>query len=226
MTYAIILAGGSGTRLKGATTPKQFMEIEGMTILERVTSVFSLHSSIDQLIIVVPETMIEITRQLFKKSEKPLKIIAGGKTRQESSLIAIRAIEAIASDNDIILIHDAARVLVSSDIIDRAIEAMDHYDAASAALPAKDTLMRKDDKDYLISIIDREQALVIQTPQAFRFKTIKTGHLENMNSKVTDDISLVLGRVNVGYFLGSPLNFKVTTEDDVTLLKALIAYGK
>ncbi|MFA5235868.1 MAG: 2-C-methyl-D-erythritol 4-phosphate cytidylyltransferase [Bacilli bacterium] len=223
MIFAILLAGGSGSRLAGIPTPKQYLNLGGMTLLERVAATFLHHQSVDCLVVVVPPSDIEKVSLMFIESRKPVMVVPGGSSRQASSRSGVFALQDNAGPEDIVLIHDAARVLVTSDVIDRAIAALEGADAATAAIKAQDTLMKASSDTSVGSTIDRSDIIMAQTPQAFRYRVIKTAHERAVDLKVTDDVSLVLGTVPVRFFPGSPLNFKVTTNDDLLLLKALIA---
>ncbi len=222
MIFAIVLAGGSGSRLAGSPTPKQYLTIGGLTLLERVTATFLRHPLVDQLIVAVPKADLEKATHLFAKATKPITIIPGGASRQASSKAAVFSLRNIADPDDIVLIHDAARVLVSADIITRAVNALQQTDAATAAVPAQDTLMQVQPSGFIDRIIDRSSIVMAQTPQAFRYRVIQSAHEHAAEETATDDISLVLGIMPVTYFPGSTTNFKLTTRDDLKLLKALI----
>ena len=223
MVHAIILAGGSGSRLKASPLPKQFIEIEGRTLLERVCATFARHPSIDDLTVVVPGDQMDLSSHALRNlTAIPLTIIPGGATRQASARLGVNKVMERASDHDIILIHDAARVLIDPAIINRAIESMDKADAATAALPAKDTLMTINASRIIDGKIDRSHVINVQTPQAFRARVILEAHEKATACDASDDISIVMGSRQPIYFLGSALNFKVTTDDDLRLLQAVI----
>jgi 2-C-methyl-D-erythritol 4-phosphate cytidylyltransferase len=222
MIFAIVLAGGRGSRIVGSAIPKQYLSIGGMTLLERVTAAFSAHPAIDRIVLVVPAPDVEKVALMFRHASKPIAVVPGGTSRQASSKAGVLSLMKIAALDDIVLIHDAARVLVTSDIIDRAIASLEKSDAATAVIPAQDTLMKVKSGLTIEKMINRADIVMAQTPQAFRYRVIKDAHDRAQGIDATDDISLVLGTNKVHYFAGSPLNFKVTTAEDLRLLEAFI----
>ncbi len=225
MVHAIILAGGSGTRLSDAKLPKQFIKIDGVTLLERVVDVFFTHELINTITIVVPSDYIDLTKKLFAQHQKHISIISGGASRQESSKLGLLHLQSFAMDDDIVLIHDAARILVDQSIITRGISMMSQFKAATAAVEVKDSLRKILHDGKLGEVIDRKTTIILQTPQVFRYQTILSAHLNPITKEATDDISLVMDSGNIGYFLGSELNFKVTTANDLSMLKAILNQG-
>ena len=148
----MILAGGSGSRL-GADVPKQFLEIDGRTILEYSVRVFAEHPGIDVIDIITREDHIDKVRDIVARRgyRKVEKIIPGGKERYQSSLAAIDVYE----DDDILLFHDAVRPLVSRRIIDDCLAAMERYDAVDVAFNTTDTIIQVDSDNCISSIPDR-----------------------------------------------------------------------
>ncbi len=228
MFHAIILAGGRGTRLIGAPMPKQFIEIAGRTLLERTVAPFLSHTAIASVTIVVPEEFIDFVKTLFSGPvTKQVRVIKGGASRQSSSYAALSFLKDKLTPDDFVLIHDGGRVLVDYDIISRAIEASLFSRAATAALPAEDTLMQVN--GALVSgALERAKTIIVQTPQTFRYETILSAHERALKrgeaDGASDDVSLLDHDVVTTHFLGSKRNFKVTTAADLELLKALIAW--
>ncbi len=220
MVYAVILAGGQGTRIQGFATPKQFIEIDGITLLERVTTTFLNHPAIDSIIVVVPILYHAFSIALLKHlTKKPIHIIGGGSSRQASTKAAIDSLQDRCNHDDIIIIHDAARVLVTSDIIDRGLQSAIIFEATTAALLATDTIMTITEHGTITTALDRQRIINVQTPQLFRYNLIQAAHHKTNSNQATDDISLVLDMTQVGYFLGSEQNFKVTTQADLLKLQ-------
>jgi len=140
---AIIAAGGRGHRL-GATEPKQLVAVGGRAILERSVSVFLQHPSVDEVVVALPQELVESPPPYLRadaiaarRSDKPVRIVAGGARRQDSVANAFRA---AAAESDIIVIHDAARPFASADLIARTIAAAAQTGAALAAIQARDTV--------------------------------------------------------------------------------------
>ena len=145
------------------------------------------------------------------------------KMRQESVFNGLKEIKSFATDNDIVLIHDAARPLISKEIISNNIEACLKHDAVTTALLSKDTVIHSINQQSINDVPNRKELYQSQTPQTFRLSLILKAHEENKKSDATDDAQLVLSLgKNVFIVEGSSLNFKVTTDEDLTMLKALI----
>ncbi len=224
---AVILAGGTGSRL-GASTPKQFFKVAGKMVIEHTIDVFEHHRSIDEIAIVVhPDYMDKMEEMVLKNHwSKVKKILKGGAERYHSSLSAIRAYD---SDSEVNLIfHDAVRPLVTHQIIDDVIAALEKYNAVDVAVAATDTIIQVDDKGKCIAHIpDRNLLRRGQTPQAFRLATIKRAYelaLKDPQFKSTDDCGTVVKYLpdeRVYVVQGDESNMKLTYKEDVFLLDKL-----
>jgi len=224
LVHAIILAGGSGSRIRETPVPKQFLDVGGGTVLTRVVGTFARHPRIGHLIVVVPVDHLETAKALLKECRHPkMDIISGGSSRQSSSCHALKQLRPAAKDDDIVIIHDAARLFVTTAIIDRGLVAIENAIAATAAIPCADTMMRGAPNGTLTTVVAREGLYAIQTPQLFRFAPIYQAHLDEQGEgTATDDITLLLKRnIPVKFFSGSVLNFKLTTDEDLALARAL-----
>lgn len=223
MTFAILLAGGSGTRIHGYSLPKQFISIKQKTLLEWVVHPFVMHPQIDNIVVVAPEDYVALTQQTLSSiTEKRPSIISGGSSRQASVYQALKWLANIANDDDIVIIHDVARVLVTPEIISRGLKEFEGDIGLTAAIPSSDTLMYVTPNRTITHPLDRNQIALIQTPQIFRYRTLMNAHQKTSMQIATDDISLVLEIIPVKYFLGSSRNFKVTTNDDILMLKNIL----
>lgn len=217
--YAAILAGGKGLRF-GADMPKQFLMLGKKPLLRWSLDAFTACGAVEGIVIVCPEEETARVESLLDAPSraKILAIVLGGKTRQLSSKNAVNAIHSIpCAENDIVIIHDAARPFVSQKIITECIVKAKETGAAGAYIPATDTIAEISGS-MIASIPPREKLYYTQTPQAFRAQLIKESHElaeERGETSATDDISLVLA---AGYRAavseGSPLNIKITTRFD------------
>ena len=210
-TYAAILAAGRGTRF-GADKTEALLG--GKPVWKWSLDTYLAHPDIDRVILVTaPDKVAELAERLGEK----VQVIAGGLTRQQSSKNAILA----AVTADIILVHDAARPFVSLDLITRTIEAAKRSRAAAAALPVVDTI--KEILATSIRTLDRAKLISMQTPQAASRDLLMEAH-ESASGDLTDEMALVeaLG-VHPEIVEGDPNNFKITTQEDLTRARSLLA---
>lgn len=233
MNIALILAAGSGTRMGNTNKPKQFLSIYNKPLIVHTIEAFEMHDDIDMILIVTNDTYIDDVKIWCKQYDltKVQYIVAGGSSRQESVYNGLKKLEKIGiSDEDIILIHDAARPLISQTIITDNIEACKKYQAVDTVIPSSDTIIRSVDKETICEIQKRSEQYQGQTPQSFTFKVINDAHeyaKSINNTETTDDCRLVLNMgKDVHLVNGSKLNFKITTFDDLMMLKALLKIGK
>ena len=224
MNIAVILAGGSGNRF-GGELPKQFLTIEGKTILEHTIDAFEKNRRIDEIAVVSKEYFIPDVERMVQDNHyrKVKKILAGGKERYHSSLAAI---EADPDDSLNLIFHDAVRPLLTDRIINDCIDALQRYNAVDVAIPATDTIIQVDPRDRTIeSIPDRSRLMNGQTPQCFKRGVIRKAYdiaLKDPNFKTTDDCGVVrryLGSEKVYVVSGEPSNMKLTHTDDLTVME-------
>ena len=233
MNIALILAAGSGTRMGNTNKPKQFLSIYNKPLIVHTIEAFEMHDDIDMILIVTNDTYIDDVKIWCKQYDltKVQYIVAGGSSRQESVYNGIKKLEKIGTkDDDIILIHDAARPLISQTIITDNIESCKKYHAVDTVIPSSDTIIRSVDKETICEIQKRSEQYQGQTPQSFTFKVINDAHeyaKRINNTETTDDCRLVLNMGKEVHLVnGSKLNFKITTFDDLMMLKALLKIGK
>ncbi len=233
----IIPAAGLGTRMapmpsamdsksKKAPPSKQFTELAGTPILIHTIRRFAIVEEISEIWIALRENEIESFRDRLKQEapdllKKNLEIVAGGEHRQQSVEHALNAVT--ASPDDIILVHDAVRPLVTGEIIHQVIEAAKKYGAAIAGLPAVDTVKqveRTSEGAIIKATIPRAGVVLAQTPQGFRYDVIKKAFDEATADGFTgtDEASLVeRAGHEVAVVMGSPKNLKITTPGDMEL---------
>ena len=232
MNFALILAAGSGSRMGNSDRPKQFLPIYGKPLMVHTIEAFEMHDEIDGVVIVTNESYIDQVKVWCKQYDlsKVKAVVAGGNSRQISVYNGLIALKEIANDSDIVLIHDAARPLISSKIISSNIEACKKYDAVDTVIKATDTIIVSKDNETLYSIPNRSELYQGQTPQSFKLCLILEAHEKaksNLIPNVTDDCKLVLSLGKEVHLVeGSVQNFKITTFDDLMILKALLKLGK
>jgi len=219
-TYdAIIVAAGSGTRL-GFSTPKAFVPLAGRPLLSWSLDTFLRHPSINNVILVVPESMLEETKAAFGYTR--VKCVIGGAQRWESVRNGAQY-----SDADSVLVHDAARPFVTTEVIDSIIEKASVYTCVFTATPVVDTI-RSFNGDLAGETIDRETLVRVGTPQFFNREALcKAFERVRPDEPVpTDEVMLMQKNgVSAGIAWGDPNNFKITTVEDLRMAEALIASG-
>ncbi|WP_169545551.1 bifunctional 2-C-methyl-D-erythritol 4-phosphate cytidylyltransferase/2-C-methyl-D-erythritol 2,4-cyclodiphosphate synthase [Sneathiella aquimaris] len=213
-TLALIVAAGSGTRT-GLDYPKQYLQINGDTLLARSIDKFLSHPSIDGVQVIINPN----DQDLYQKSVGDRSLfpwVSGGATRQASVLNGLRAID--GHNPDYVLIHDAARPFVSHSVIDRCLEALATSDAVLPVVPMIDTLKTIDGQS-VTGTLDRNRIKAAQTPQCFVYSAIRQAHERFADQSVTDDITLAeLADIAIQWVDGDPDNFKITTAEDISAM--------
>lgn len=226
MNIVLILLAGKGERFD-LETPKQFKEIGDKQLFLYSFETFLKHPMIDRIILVSDDTHIDYVKTLIQERyNENIEVISGGETRQLSVYQGLTYLkENSVKDSDNILVHDAARPLVSEKVISRCLEALKEHHAIVPTIPVSDTAV-KISKDYIESVINRDSILLNQTPQCFRFDLIFKAHQEAQKLKMydkTDDVSLVLNIGEKVHFVpGDKFNIKVTTIEDFLLVDHII----
>ena len=231
----VVLAGGSGLRF-GAGVPKQLLELDGQTLLERCVATFDAAPGVDEVLVVMPPGRTADAKELLdgRGYGKLTGIIDGGTTRPGSARAAIAAIQArreahgdTGPDEWAVLFHDAARPLVGQRIIADCVAALQRVDAVGVAVPTADTIVVVDD-GVMTQIPRRDTLLRCQTPQGFRLPVITRAHelaLADPDYEPTDDCGVVLRYlpgVPVHVVQGHERNLKITFPRDLAIAQALL----
>jgi 2-C-methyl-D-erythritol 4-phosphate cytidylyltransferase len=218
---AVIPAAGDGKRMN---SKKQFLELNGRPVLDTTVSVFDECQSIDDIIVVVAKEDIGLTKDLLKERKKVKSIVAGGAERQDSVYNGIEAIIP-ESEEDIVVIHDAARPLITKDIISRAVTEAKVSKAVVVGIPSKDTVKTVSPENIIMETLDRASIWLVQTPQVFHYSVIKQAYerAQRIKYKATDDSKLVerMG-ISVKMIMGSYENIKITTKEDLAIAEAML----
>lgn len=226
MNIALVLAAGSGTRMNNAQ-PKQFMLVKDKPLFLYSVEAFQNNKDIDAIVIATNGESIDLVKGYTKGLNKVISVIKGGETRQQSVYNGLKEIEKfIKNPKDLVLIHDSARPLVSQRIIDENIALGKEFGAVDTVIPASDTIINSKDQETINDILNRSELYQTQTPQTFEFDIIKKAHeraLQDNVPNVTDDCRLVMHfGVDIHLAKGEKFNFKVTTPEDLDILKTLI----
>ena len=212
---AIIAAGGRGARL-GSTQPKQLLEIGGRPILERSVTAFLSHPSVSEVVVALPQDLVDAPPAYLHSAGKTLRVVAGGARRQDSVANGFRAASA---NTEVVVIHDAARPFVSADLIARTIAAAFESGAALAAIQARDTVKRVSASSVVETLV-RESIYLAQTPQAFRANVLADALA--LSGDATDEAALA---ERAGYTVriveGEASNIKITTPEDMVIAEAI-----
>jgi 2-C-methyl-D-erythritol 4-phosphate cytidylyltransferase len=216
--YALIVAGGKGTRINSAI-PKQFLELNGTPIIIHTLNAFVRYSSQINIILVLPQDDIQTWNALSKKHNftTPITIQTGGDSRFQSVKRGLEKIQ----DNGLVAIHDGVRPLISEDIIGASFRLAAVHSTAVAAVRLKESI-RITDPDNT-KAVDRSKFRLIQTPQTFEVALIKKAYEAKEDATLTDDASVAerAGHV-ISLFEGSYENIKVTTREDLIVAEALL----
>ncbi len=226
MAIAIILAAGTGERFS-KQKPKQLAEVNGKAIVEYSLQAFEEHSEITEIILVMKENQIQEFEYRFREKYKKLTLfVNGGTTRAESSANALFALKTHSQEK--VLIHDAARPLVSSEIISSCLNLLETHDAVMTATPATDTIVEAK-SGKVMSILHRESLWSAQTPQGFKYETIRDAYTkmrQHPEFKPTDDCG-VLKRffpdTEIALAVTQSNNLKITYPGDKFQAEKLLA---
>lgn len=223
--YGIVLAGGVGTRV-GGELPKQLMHVAGRTVLEHSVAAFERCELIDEIVVMIaPGWAPQAADALGDRDAKPLLIRDGGITRSGSSELALQA---IGDENSRVVLHDAARPLLSAQTIAACVRALDDYAAVGVVIPSTDTIVEVDAAGHMEHIPDRATLRRMQTPQAFHASVLADAYhraRRDPHFAATDDCGVVLRYrpdVLVGTVPGSEQNLKITTAGDIAVAEALM----
>lgn len=224
--YVLIPAAGRAARfyVPGSDPDnKVFALLGGKPLLHRTVQTFASHPAVDGIVVVAGPSEVTRCREALGGLDKVLAVVAGGQTRQES--VAIGLFTLGGEPDDLILVHDAARPLVTSAVIDRCISGAQEFGNAAAALPVTDTLKAADENLTVQRTVDREGLWAMQTPQAFRLSTLFKAHsaARTLGWTGTDEAALVeqFSDEPVHLVLGDPGNLKVTRPEDLPLAEAI-----
>ena len=223
-TSAIILAAGKSERMKEIGVPKQMIELNGIPVVVHSLLAFEKSENIHEILVVAGAAELPLYRE-FKKKYNITKLslaVEGGSTRAES---ASHGFQKISNKAEFVLIHDAARCLISTEDIDRIVKEAYRTGAAIAAKKTTDTLKRADENGYIAETVDRALMWQAQTPQVFK-KSIYEVALAMEKSKdagITDDAMLVeQAGFRVKLVACESENMKITTKQDLAIAKILI----
>lgn len=224
---AMIMAGGVGARMN-SPVPKQFHMIKGKPVIVYTIEAFQLSAAIDEIVIVTIPEWREIIGKYIEKYQlhKVTKVVDGGSTGFESIQNGVKSLSETYRDDDVIIIHDAVRPLVSEDIINNNIIGVQKFGNAITSIPATEALLYSDDGQSSQRIVDRDQILRTQTPQSLRLGKLVSIHNRARELNITDSVATCTLLIETGHevysILGETSNFKITMPEDVALFEAYL----
>lgn len=227
MNIALILSGGTGTRL-GGDIPKQYIKVKGRMLIAYCLNMFAAHSAVDGIFVVAaPEWRDEILKECGRLGIGKSAITGfsdPGKTRQLSILNGLRDIDTYVksldkNDDPVVIIHDAARPNLTAEYLDRCLDAIEGCDGVMPTLPMKDTVYYSENGTKVDRLLDRSCIYAGQAPELYRL----TKYLEANKKLLPDNIlkingstePAVMAGLNVAMIPGDENNYKVTTKKDM-----------
>ncbi|MFN8008070.1 MAG: 2-C-methyl-D-erythritol 4-phosphate cytidylyltransferase [Terriglobia bacterium] len=219
---AIIPAAGTGTRMR-ASSPKQFLTLDGSPILAHTLKKFAACRLIQRIIVPVRKPDLPRVQEVVEKEglSASVKLVPGGIHRQDSVFAGLKAVD---EDTEIVVVHDAVRPFVDVSLIEEVIKEAAATGSAIVAVPCTDTV-KQIEKNLVTATLPRDKIVLVQTPQAFRYSILKEGFEKAAaeNFYATDESCLIerLG-YPVSVLRGSDLNIKITKPSDLPLAELYI----
>ncbi len=230
MNIALIIAGGSGQRMH-SEIPKQFININDKPVIVYTMEAFQKHPDIDAICVVCIEGWHDILKAYARQYNiSKLKwVIAGGENGQGSIRNGVYKLEETFAPDDIVLVHDAIRPMVSQDIISDCIVKARKYGSAISCVPCTTAVLGLENAGETSSnkVVDRSLLGMTQTPQGFPLKKLGDAHRKALEIGITNSVASCTLMVELGetvhFSLGSETNVKLTTPADLKIFKALLA---
>ena len=231
MNVALLLSGGTGTRL-GGTVPKQYMEVNGRPIISYSLERLSKSREIDRIHIVAEPSWREPIQgwlATYEREKKYAGTSLPGENRQLSILSGLRDIRRYAEDTDYVLVHDAARPLLSERQIADCLRAAQGHDGALPVLPMKDTVYLSESGKTVSGLLDRGHVYAGQAPEAFRLGTYYEANLRLLPDRILEirgaSEPAVLAGLDIVMIPGDEENFKITTRADLERFRRMTREG-
>lgn len=228
MNIAIILSGGVGSRM-GSDIPKQYIDVAGKPVLHYCLKTFFNHPRIDAVVIGVAEEWADFVHATVQSlcPHQPVFYAPPGETRQYSIYNALKVAAAVSqSADDLVIVHDGARPLVSAELISRCLDGCREADGVMPVVAVKDTTYLSEDGKHIKALLDRSQLWAGQAPEAFRLNRYLAAH-EQMTR---EELLTINGSTELAYkagldcqmVAGDPMNFKITTPEDLESFRTII----
>jgi 2-C-methyl-D-erythritol 4-phosphate cytidylyltransferase len=228
MNIALLIAGGSGNRMH-QNIPKQFLTVNERPVIVYTLEAFQNHPEIDEIAVVCIEgweTVLWAYANQFNITKLKY-VVSGGKNGQDSIRNGVYELEKHHASDDIVLIHDAIRPMVSAEIISDCIRVTQECGNAITVIPCAEAMIQTEDGEVSTGSYPRSRLKRTQTPQGFHLKDICDLHREALEVGITNSVASCTLMIEMGkevYFsAGSEKNIKLTTVEDIDIFKALLA---
>lgn len=223
MNTALVLAGGVGSRMGIGDYPKQYLMLRDKPIINYSLCVFQKHEHIDHIVIVAAETWRDFVDQWLQRDKihKFIGYAEPGETRQFSIFNGLKQIQSLVPDTKKVIVHDAARPILSSELISVCLSGLDQAEGVMPVIPMKDTCYQSEDGKHITGFLPRNQLFAGQAPEAFRFSTYLDAHYRMPKDALLE----ISGSSEMAYksgmktlmVEGSERNIKITTKEDLLL---------
>lgn len=228
MAIALILSGGSGTRL-GSDIPKQYIKVCGRPVISYCIEHLSCHEGIGGIQIVAAPQWRDAIQECLKKYDGDKKFrgfSAPGENRQLSIYNGLTDIRRYADDSDIVLVHDAARPLLSAQMITDCLNAIQGHDGVVPVLPMKDTVYQSTNGKKISALVNRNEIYAGQAPEAFRIETYYEANRRLYPDKILtingSTEPAVMAGMDIVMIPGDEGNFKITTQEDLQRFREIM----
>lgn len=228
---ALIIAGGSGARMH-QNIPKQFLTVNERPVIVYTLEAFQKHPEIDEIAVVCIDGWQSVLWAYAKQFNitKLRLVVPGGKNGQDSIRNGVFELEKNHEPDDIVLIHDAIRPMVSAEIISDCIRVAQQHGSAITVIPCAEAMMQTEDGAISAGSYPRDRLKRTQTPQGFPIGKICDLHRKALEKGITNSVASCTLMIEMGeqvYFsAGSEKNIKLTTVEDIDIFKALLAAGR
>jgi 2-C-methyl-D-erythritol 4-phosphate cytidylyltransferase len=226
MNIAIILSGGIGSRM-GRNIPKQYIYIKGKSIIEYSLVKFAEAECIDAIVIAIADEWKTFVKERLPRTKKQILFSPAGETRQLSIFNALKVCSGLLKTNeDMVIVHDAARPLVSKDLIDKCLSNCQYCDGVLPVIPVKDTIYQSADGKSISSLLPRKELFAGQAPEAFELKPYKEA-MDRLSNAEFQGINgstepAIIAGMDVVTVPGDKKNFKITTQEDLAHFQDLM----
>lgn len=231
MNIALIIAGGSGHRMNNEI-PKQFLNVNDKPVIIYTLEAFQSHPDIGEIGVVCIDGWHDILRAYARqyKIDKLKWIVAGGETGQASIRNGVMEAEKRYDRDDILLIHDAIRPMVSPEIISDCIVQCKRHGSAISVMPCNTAVLLRTKEDYSDQVVQRHQLAMTQTPQAAPIGKLADIHRKALEQGITNSVATCTLFIEMGeqvhFSIGAETNIKLTTPEDLKIFKALLSLEK